>query len=457
MSSRFSLHRGKSVDMTKGNVIYQVVMFAIPILLGQIFQNLYNSVDSIVVGNFVGVTALAAVTSCSDISHLIVGFFTGLSTGSGVLFSRYFGSKDYRKLHDAIHTGITFAIILGVIMTVLGIVGAPLLLELVGCPEDVYPLSLQYLRVYLIGLLFTSMYNVASGVLRSVGDSGSPFYYLVISSITNIVLDLVLVCGLGMGVSGVAVATVISQLVSVILVLTKMLWTTDVYRLVPKELHMNKQLLMEIMSLGLPAAVQTCMIATSNLVVQRYLNSFGSAAMAGSGAAKKIDKYVGMIGQSLGLTMATFISQNMGAGKPERAFKGIRSVMALSLGYIVILGIPIYYNADFCVRIFTDEPEAVAYGALMIHTMMPFYYVQSMHQIFGNVVRGFGKSIVTMCTTIFGLIVCRQIFLAITMSMNYRIENVYLGYPVGWFCSAALAMGYYLITVRIPYIRSKRQ
>ena len=147
MSSRFSLHRGKSVDMTEGNVVYQVVMFAIPILLGQIFQNLYNSVDSIVVGNFVGVTALAAVTSCSDISHLIVGFFTGLSTGSGVLFSRYFGSKDYRKLHDAIHTGITFAIILGVIMTVLGIVGAPLLLELVGCPEDVYPLSLQYLRV----------------------------------------------------------------------------------------------------------------------------------------------------------------------------------------------------------------------------------------------------------------------------------------------------------------------
>lgn len=168
-----------------------------------------------------------------------------------------------------------------------------------------------------MSILFTSMYNVASGVLRSVGDSNSPFYYLVISSVTNIVLDLVLVCGFGMGVSGVAIATVISQLVSVILVLTKMMRTSDVYRLVPKELHINKNLLLEVMSLGLPAAIQTCMIATSNLVVHRYLNSFGSAAMAGVGAAKKIDKYVGMIGQSLGLTTATFVSQNMGAGNPN--------------------------------------------------------------------------------------------------------------------------------------------
>lgn len=456
MGGRFSLYRGKSVDMTEGSVVYQVIMFAIPILLGQIFQSLYNSVDSIVVGNFVGVTALAAVTSSSDISHLIVGFFTGLSTGSGVLFSRYFGSKNYGKLHDAIHTGITFSIILGVIMTVLGIAGAPLILRFVGCPEDVYPQALQYLRVYLVGILFTSMYNVASGVLRSVGDSNSPFYYLVISSVTNIVLDLVFVCVFGLGVIGVAIATVISQLVSVILVLTKMMRTSDVYRLVPNELHINKELLLEVMALGLPAAIQTCMIATSNLVVQRYLNSFGSAAMAGAGAAKKIDKYVGIIGQSLGLTIATFVSQNMGAGKPERAFQGIRSVMALSFGTIVILGIPIYYNADFFLRIFTSEAAAIEYGVLMVHVIMPFFYVQSLHQIFGNAVRGFGKSIVTMCTTIFGLIVCRQIFLAITMSMDYRIENVFLGYPVGWFCSAALAMGYYLTTVRLPYNRGKR-
>lgn len=448
---KIGLHKGKSVDMTEGSVVRQVILFAIPILLGQVFQNLYNSVDSIVVGNFVGMEALAAVTSCSDISHLIVGFFTGLSTGSGVLFSRYFGSKDYEKLHDAIHTGITFAILLGVLMTVIGIVGAPWILEFVDCPDDVYPLALEYLRVYLIGVLFTSMYNVASGVLRSVGDSNSPFYYLLISSVTNIVLDLVLVCGCHMGVSGVAIATVISQVVSVILILVKMMRTSDVYRLSVADLHINKELLLEVMSLGLPAAIQTCMIATSNLVVQRYLNSFGSAAMAGAGAAKKIDKYVGMIGQSLGLTTATFVSQNVGAGKTERAFKGIRSIMALSFISIVVIGIPIYYRADFFLRIFTAETEAIRYGALMVHTMMPFYYIQSLHQIFGNVVRGFGKSLVTMFTSIFGLIVCRQIFLAITMSMDYRIEYVFMGYPVGWICSAGLAILYYIWTVRIPY------
>ena len=449
------LHQGKSVDMTEGNVIYQLISFAIPILLGQLFQSLYNSVDSIVVGNFAGTTALAAVTASGDISHLIVGFFTGLSTGSSVLFARYFGSREYDRLHDAIHTALLFAVILGLVMTVAGVSCAPVLLSIVDCPEDVYPEALQYLRIYLFGVFLTSVYNVASGVLRSVGDSKSPFYYLVTASITNIVLDILFVCGCKMGVAGVAIATVISQLVSVTLVLSKMLHTSDVYKLIPGDLHINKQILKEVMALGLPAAVQTGLISCSNLIVQRYMNGFGAAAMAGSGAAKKIDRYVGLIGQSLGLTTSTFVSQNMGARKPERAFKGIWSVMWMSFLAVVVLGVPIYYNADMFLRIFTAEPEAIGYGALMVHTMMPFYYFQSLHQIFSNAVRGCGKSLVAMFTTIAGLIVCRQIYLAIAMAVDYNIENVFFAYPAGWICSSSFAILYYWFVVHRSYSKKE--
>ncbi|MDD7227174.1 MAG: MATE family efflux transporter, partial [Firmicutes bacterium] len=302
-----------SLDLTQGSITKQIILFALPILLSQVFQNLYNSVDSLIVGNFLGTTALAAVTSCADISQLLVGFFTGLSAGAGVLFSRYFGMKNYERLHDAISTSLIFSFIIGITMMVVGICIADVLLNIVACPADVYNEAIIYLRVYLVGLLFTSLYNVASGVLRSVGDSRNPFIYLVISSILNIILDILFVVVFKMQVLGVALATIISQLLSVILVYYQLTHAHDVYRIDLRHLKFDSTMLKEVISLGLPAALQSCLISISNLFVQRYVNLFGSSVMAGVGAAKKIDKFVGLIANSLGMSTATFVSQNIGA------------------------------------------------------------------------------------------------------------------------------------------------
>lgn len=443
-----------SIDLTQGNIVKQMILFSFPILMGHVFQNLYNSVDSIVVGNFVGTTALASVTSSEDISRLLVGFFTGLSAGAGVLFSRYFGAKDAKNLHDSIHTGLLFSAILGVMMALVGVLLTPLLLKLVDCPADVWGESVLYLRIYFIGVLFTSLYNVAAGVLRAVGDSRRPFYYLVVASCTNIALDLLFVAVFKMGVAGVAVATIISQLISVLLAVRQMMTTDDVYKLVLQDLKIDGKILKDVLILGLPAAVQSGLISLSNLFVQRYINQFGSAAMAGSGAAKKIDSYMGMVAQSLGQATPAFIAQNMGAKKPERAFRCLWTVVLLGLGVISILGPVIYYNADFFIQLFTKDVDAMAYGVSMMYIMLPMYGLQTFFQSFSNAVRGFGKSLVVMFTSIGGLIVCRQIFLVVTMSKNPNIEYVFWGYPVGWGCAALLSFLYYMWAIRIPYIKA---
>lgn len=440
-----------SMDLTEGSIVKLIVAFALPIFVGQIFQNLYNSVDAIVVGQFVGTTALAAVSSCSDISMLLTGFFTGLSTGAGVLFARYFGAKDYQNLHDAIHTALAFALLLGVVMAIAGILLTPLLLRVVDCPADVYAEADRYLRIYLIGILFTAIYNVGAGVLRAVGDSKSPFYYLLLSSVANIVLDLVTVLWLKMGVIGVAVATICAQGLSVFLVFRQLICANDVYKVVLKELKLQKHLLLQVLDLGIPAAIQASLISISNLFVQRYINGFGSAAMAGIGAAKKIDKFAGLISQSVGLTTTTFVSQNFGARKLDRAFRGIRTCLVICGICVAALGIPIYFFAGLFVRIFTADESAVSYGIAMIHTMMPLYYCQALNQVFSNAVRGFGKSRAVMFLSLLGMVGCRQLWLAVSMGINGSVTNIFIGYPLGWFFSALFVFLYYWFSIRRNY------
>ncbi len=440
--------RKSSMDLTEGNRAWLIIRFALPILLGQLFQNLYNSVDSIVVGRYVGTTALAAVSSSSDISMLLTGFFTGLSTGASVLFSRYYGAKNYEKLHDSIPTAVTFSIALGVILTAAGVIFAGLLLRVVGCPDDVFGEADRYLRIYLIGLLFTSIYNVGSGVLRSVGDSKSPFYYLVIASLTNIVLDFFFVRFLSFGVEGAAFATIFSQALSVLLVFRQLMRADDVYQVIPKDLKIDPVILKEVVSLGIPAAIQSSLTSISNLFVQRYINAFGSAAMAGIGAAKKIDKFVGLTSQSIGLAATTFVSQNNGAGKKDRAVQGVNTCLILSFICIAVPGILIYFFAPFFVGIFTEDAEAVSFGVAMIHTMMPLYYFQSLNSVFSNAVRGFGRSTAVMILSLLGMIGCRQVFLAVSMHVNYSVTNIFIGYPLGWFFSALFVFLYYVYIVR---------
>ena len=437
------VQRSRTTDLTNGNPYRLIISFALPILLGQVFQNLYNSVDSIIVGNYVGKTALAAVSSCSDISMLLTGFFTGFSTGSGVLFARYFGAKKYDDLHDAIHTALAFAFAIGIILALTGVLLTPVLLKIVACPEDVLKEATDYLRIYLIGILFTAIYNVASGVLRAVGDSRSPLYYLIITSIANIILDTDFVALLKWGVIGAAAATILSQLLSCFLIFRNMLRTKDVYRFVPRDLKIRKEYLGQIIDLGIPAAIQASLISISNLFVQRYINLFGSSAMAGVGAAKKIDKFIGIISQSIGLAATTYASQNLGAKKTDRAMGTVRVCMLLALGSIVLLGTPVYIFAPQSLRIFTSDAEAINYGVAMVRVILPLYVFQSANAIYANVVRGFGKSRQVMLFSVFGMIVCRQIFLGITMSVWHDIRFVYVGFPVGWGCAAIFCIIYY--------------
>jgi len=437
-----------SRDLTHGNIVRQILIIAFPILFAQVFQSLYNSVDSIVVGNFVGTTALAAVTACSDIARLLVGFFTGMSVGFGVLFSQHFGAKDYKNLHDAIHTALLFSIILGAAMAVAGIFLTPLLLELVKCPQDVYPEALQYLRIYLIGVFFTSVYNIASGVLRAVGDSRTPLYYLAAACGLNIVLDLLLVAVFHMGVRGVAIATIFSQCMAVFLIFRNMLTTKDVYKVSLDELRLDKIILRKVLKLGLPAAVQNSLITFSNLFIQRYINSFGASAMAGIGAAKKVDKYVSTVAGAIGLATAVFVAQNVGARKFDRVRKGILSTMAISLTGIALVGLPAYFFAPWLIRIFTSDTESIQFGEAMIRTIVPFYYAQALHRIFSNTVRGYGHSGIAMITTAVGMILCRQAYLITAMHLHYNVQNIYISYPVGWICSAALSIAFYLLILR---------
>ena len=440
-----------SLDLTQGSITKQIILFALPILLSQVFQNLYNSVDSLIVGNFLGTTALAAVTSCADISQLLVGFFTGLSAGAGVLFARYFGMKNYERLHDAISTSLIFSFIIGITMMAVGICIADVLLNIVACPADVYDEAIIYLRVYLVGLLFTSLYNVASGVLRSVGDSRNPFIYLVISSILNIILDIIFVVVFKMQVLGVALATIISQLLSVILVYYQLTHAHDVYRIDLRHLKFDSTMLKEVISLGLPAALQSCLISISNLFVQRYVNLFGSSVMAGVGAAKKIDKFVGLIANSLGMSTATFVSQNIGAKRIDRAKKGIRITFVLAFIPVAIIGSLIYIYANRAISLFIDDKDAIYYGAMMIQTMMPLYYSQSINQIMLNTLRGFGKSFVAMILSLLGMIGIRQLFLAISFSIERNVNHVFLGYPIGWIFSAVFVSLFYFIVIRPKY------
>ena len=438
----------KSTDLTEGNIWSVLIAFALPIFVGQIFQNLYSSVDSVVVGRFVSSDALGAVNASASISGMLVGFFTGLSAGVGVVFASNYGAKNYKKLHDAIHTALTFTLVVGGAVGVLGAFFSPVLLNLVNCDPEIMIEAVNYLRIYMIGVTFTAMYNVGAGVLRSIGDSQSPFYFLVISSCTNIILDLVFVVGFSWGVTGVAVATVISQGISLVLVVRKMMLLDDEYCLKLQDLSVDFAVLKEVLFLGLPAAIQSSITSISNLFVNRYINSFSKAATAGIGTAMKIDRFAGMASQSVGLAIPTFISQNCGAKKFDRAKEGVKAAVLLTSALIVVPAVIIYMFPEIFARIFTFDEVVIEVIVGMLKTIMPFYLFMGFHSVFGGVVRGFGKSTQSTICSVGGMVVIRQIWLAISLDTNYTIQNVYWCYPIGWISATIFSYGYYRFAIK---------
>ena len=429
--------------MTSGVIWKELLLFSIPLLLGNLFQLLYNTVDSIVVGNFVGHQALAAVGASTPLINMLIGFFMGVAAGAGVLVSRFFGARKLEELHIAVHTFVAFTFLFGVLMMVAGITLTPLFLQWMGTPADIMEMAVLYLRIYFLGIIPTMLYNSGAGILQAVGDSRRPLCFLTIASVLNIILDLVFVIQLNMGVAGVAWATLIAQTVSCILVAVTLLRSKESYQIIPKKIRIDKPMLMQIVRLGIPSGLQQMIVSFSNVLVMSYVNRFGSAAIAGFSSANKFDNFLGLPVNSFMLAITTFVGQNMGANQIERVKKGITTCIFMGIGIVIAIGIPAYLFSDLCIRMFSQEADVIYYGSWMMRTLVPFYSILNVAQVLTGAVRGTGNATVPMLVNVFYYCIIRQIFLAVAMMFVNSIVVVFWSYPLTWTLSAVTLFLYY--------------
>ncbi len=433
----------KDVNMTEGVIWKQILWFALPLLVGNLFQQLYNTVDSIVVGNFVGKEALAAVGSSDSIINTLIGFFSGMATGAGVVISQYFGARDHENVHTAVHTTIALTFLLSVVFTILGVLLVRPMLMFMGTPEDVMPEATTYLTIYFAGVSGLMFYNMGAGILRAVGDSRRPLYFLIVSAVTNIVLDLVFVIVFRMGVAGVAYATIVSQFASAILTMWTLTRESASYKIIWKRIRITNWMLGKIVRIGLPSALQMAITAFSNVFVQSYINEFGSSCMAGWSSYGKIDKFCMLPIQSVSLSITTFVGQNLGAGQVARAKKGSTVAFVMSFIMTIVIMIPIMIFATPLVALFNQEPEVLEYGTLFLRLMMPFFLCQCANQVYAGSLRGAGNTKAPMFIMMGCFIVFRQIYLFIISRLTESVIWVALGYPFGWILCSVIIYIYY--------------
>ena len=430
--------------MTEGNVARHLFDFALPLLIGNVFQQFYNTVDTWVVGNYVSNEAFSAVGTVTPIVNMLIGAFLGLSSGAGVVISQYYGAKQYDKVRSAVHTAVVMTLALGVAFTALGIWMTPAMLRFMKTPAEVFPESSAYLTIYFGGMMGLMVYNMGSGILRAVGDSNRPFYFLVVSAVLNIVLDLVFVIVLHMGVSGVAYATIIAQGVSALLVLTTLLRSDTCVRLEPRRLRMDWGMLLKIVGIGIPAAMQLAITSFSNVFVQSYINHFGANCMSGWTAYTKIDQFIFLPMQSLALAATTFVGQNLGINRVDRAREGTRTAFAMSVLITIVILVPVVIFAPHLVAFFNQTPQVITYGTLLLRYLSPFYVLCCVNQVYSGALRGAGNSRTPMLIMLFSFVLFRQCYLYI---MSHFISNevlpIAMGYPAGWAVCSALTFFYY--------------
>lgn len=432
--------------MTSGNIYAKIALFAVPLLLGNFFQLMYNTIDSIIVGNYVGATALAAVGASTPIINLLIGFFQGLATGAGVVVSRFFGAGRKEDLSKAVHSFIVFAVIIGVVLGLAGCFGSPYILRWIGTQPDYYADAESYLFIYFIGAAFLTLYNAGTGILQAVGDSRHPLYFLIATSIVNIVLDIVFVRYMNMGVSGAALATIIAEAISMILVLRLLLKADAEYRLSFNQLGLDFPILSQIVQIGVPAGVQGMIVSVSNIVVMAYINSFGASGVAGFSCANKIDNFLGLPVNSLMLATTTFCGQNLGAKNFSRVRKGVRASLIMSISIVVSLGVVAMTFSDQLMSIFTNDAEVISNGTKVLRTMCPFYTFLCFHQVFSGALRASGRSSIPMITSITSFVVIRQIFLGIFTKGAADITIIGWSYSLTWGIAAVLTGLYYLFS-----------
>ena len=425
--------------MTEGVIWKQLLLFALPLLLGNLFQQFYNTVDSIVVGNYIGANALASVGASTPIVNLMVGMFTGLGTGAGVVIAQFFGAKDHKGVHDGVHTTIALCLVSGLVMAVVGVALSPTILRLLDTPAEIMEGSVTYLQIYFMGVMALMIYNMGSGILRAVGDSRTPLYFLMVSSVVNILLDLLFVIKIQMGVAGVAWATLIAQAISACLVLIRLMTSTESYKLILKDIRFHKKVLLETIRIGLPGGIQNAVISFSNLIVQYNINSFGAAAVAGCSAYTKIDGFAILPVMSFSMAITTFTGQNIGAKNYDRVRKGAKTCLVIALAVTLTLSGGLYLFGEKLLRVFSSDQQVLSYAVQMMHFLVPGYVCLATAHTYCGVVRGAGISMVPMLALVGNMCVLRVIWISLAMPVFHNIIVVFLGYSL----TSALTMVIY--------------
>lgn len=429
--------------MTSGSIGKRMMFFALPLLLGNLFQQLYNTVDSLIVGNFLGSSALAAVSSSGSLIFMLIGFLSGISAGAGVVISQYFGAEDVPNIQRAVHTTVAFGIAAGLLMTIVGILLSPQILAWMGTPESVMPESISYLQIYFSGSLGFVLYNVFVGILQAVGDSRHPLYYLMASSVINLVLDILFVGFFHTGVGGAALATVISQVFSAILCFVQLLRTKESYQLRLSSIRFDLPMLGRIIRIGLPSGVQNSIIAFANVVVQSYINAFGEMAMAGYGAYTKIEGFAFLPINSFTMAMTTFVGQNLGAGQTERTRKGARFGILVTVVMAELIGVIVMLFAPQLIAALDSTPAVVQFGVEKARTAALFYCLLAYSHSVASVIRGAGKAVVSMLIMMTFWCVVRVAFLAVSIPFTHSVLMVYAVYPLTWALSSVAFFFYY--------------
>ena len=428
--------------LTEGSIWKKMLLFALPIFLGNVFQQFYNTFDSWVVGKFIGDTALAAVSSSGSLIFMFVGFFNGVAMGAGVIIARFYGAQDHKSLRIAVHTNMAFSLVAGAILTVLGVIFSPTVLRWMNTPENVMPQSVSYFRLYFCGAIFVVVYNSVVGILHAVGDSKHPLYYLIISSFVNIVLDLLFVAVFKWGVGSAAIATTISQGISALLCCIRLMRVNEPYQMKLREIRFDFSCLKSIVRFGLPSGIQNSVIAIANLVVQTNINAFGAAAMAGCGAHSKIEGFAFLPVTCFSMALATFVGQNLGAHKYDRVRKGMVFGIVCSCVMAEIIGVLSYIFAPQLIAFFNDAPDVVDYGTRHMRTICLFYCLLAFSHCVASILRGAGKVNAPMITMMVCWCFIRVTYITIAVRFVNELTTVSFAYPLTWSLSSIIFLIY---------------
>lgn len=443
--------------LTEGSIWKAMLFFALPVFLGNVFQQLYNAFDAWCVGNYISDEALAAVSSSGSLIFMMISFFNGVAMGAGVVIARSFGAKEYDTMGKAIHTAIAFGLVAGAVLTVVGVALTPLILQWMGTPAEVLPQSIEYFRFYFSGAIFAVMYNIFVGILHAVGDSKHPLYYLIFSAFLNVVLDMLFVAGLGLGVGSAAIATTISQGVSALLCLLHLLRIDAPYRVHIRQIRFHKESLLQIIRYGLPSGVQNSVIALANVVVQSNINSFGKAAMAGCGSYSKLEGFAFLPVTCFTQALSTFVGQNLGAGNHARVKKGIGFGVACSCGMAMLIGVLSYLFAPELIALFSESPDSIHYGTQHMRTICPFFFLMAFSHCIAAVMRGAGKASVPMFTMLGCWCICRVTYITVALKLVNKLTTVSWAYPITWTLSSIVLLIYFLTADWIHNFDRNRQ